>query len=195
MTIKAKVKVQRKVYGKPWSKLLGSEFRPPEAILRKMGQIIIDCIVEEAHSDWIKQGGGRTPRGEPEGIPGPPPFPTHKTAVLPEFLKSFYFEITGESTISILSSWPWIEQIVEGRDPYPMPWLTRERGVTRVPIVQNDGTVVFRMTPFRTADAWIHPGFARHTFINRGVRKGRERSLRLLREAFFEELRKGDPWK
>jgi hypothetical protein len=33
--------------------------------------------------------------------------------------------------------------------------------------------VIFRTAPLTTANAWIHPGFLRYTFIERGVKKGR----------------------
>ena len=53
-----------------------------------------------------------------------------------------------------------------------MTWLTGPR-VKTVPLVTQEGRVIFRTAPLTTSDAWIHPGFLRYTFIERGVAKGR----------------------
>lgn len=171
----------RGVYGKPWSKMAG-EIPLTPAMLDRIGEIIVESVVEEARKDFAKQGRSPTPRGQPEGIPSQG-----------SFFESFSHQLRGKSTIEIVSSWPWVEQIIEGRPPYPMKWLTRAAGVHKVPMVQPDGTVLVRTTPLRLGDAWIHPGFARHTFLERGVRKGREKAVDLVVDVFMDQLMKGDP--
>ena len=48
-----------------------------------------------------------------------------------------------------------------------MTWLTRARGVGTVPLRTKDGDIVFRAAPLTADRAWIHPGIARHNFIQR----------------------------
>jgi len=160
----------RRAYGGAWSKMSGPVELSPD-IMNRLGKALVESVVLEAKKDFAKQG--RAP-GKPEGIPDSK-----------NFFTSFSYRIVGRKTVEILSDWPWIEQIIEGRDPYPMKWLTRDAGVNRVPIMQPDGTVLLRMTPLRTANAWIHPGFAKHTFLARGIRKGREAMAKIV----FEELK------
>lgn len=170
------------IYGKPWSRMVGQPIVLDANILNQLGQAIVDAVVAEARKDFAKQG--KAPRIEgtkkPEGLPD-----------TESFFRSFSYRISGKSTVELLCSWPYIDQITEGRGPYPMPWLTRDRGVNTVPILK-DGVVVFRTTPLKISDAWIHPGFARHTFIQRGVRKGREAMSKIMAEAATKVLMKGD---
>lgn len=52
------------------------------------------------------------------------------------------------------------------------------------------GNKVVRTTPIRMKDAWIHPGFYKYTFLERGARKGREKAIQMLVEnpRFFHDL-------
>jgi hypothetical protein len=187
-----KLRVKR-AYGTPWSKLVGEGTVIGREELEILGKIMLESVVAEAKKDYARQGNKRTPRGQPEGIPGPAGFPTHTTRITPEFFKSFDYEIVGKSTVAITSTWPWIEQITEGRRPFKMTWLTQARGVKAVPIVTHSGQIVVRMAPFSTADAWIHPGFARHTFIQRGIRKGRKKAAQVVAKMIAKKLAKGNP--
>ena len=81
------------------------------AELEGLGKAMVESVVAEAKKDFAKQGGRRTRRGKPEGIPGPPPFPTHTTHIEPQFFDSFDYEIVGLRTVAITSTWPWIDQI------------------------------------------------------------------------------------
>ena len=104
------------------------------------------------------------------------------------FFKSFSFKISGSSTVKILSSWDWIgiyqnlqEQGFEkdaafGKPrPFRMTWLTKSAGVDKVPLFDKQtGQIVIRSAPLKAADAWIHPGIARHTFINKAMKRARE---------------------
>ena len=85
----------------------------------------------------------------------------------PDFYKSFSYKVEGEK-VAIYSTWEWLDIITKGtRGPYKMAWLTQAQGVNIVPLRQQDGTVAFRTAPLTTANAWIHPKIAKHTFINR----------------------------
>lgn len=173
----------RSVYGTPWSRMARG-VPLSRSVMNKLGRILVQEIVREGKKDFAKQGRKATPLGEPEGIP--------KSR---NFWKSFKHEIKGSRTIQIISDWEWIEQILEGRDPYPMPWLTQERGIMRVPMKQPNGTVIVRVAPATVKDAWIHPGFAKHNFVERGVKKGREKAAEIIAAEVAKMLANGDPTK
>lgn len=168
----------RGVYGGPWSRMAG-DIELDKKTLDRLGKAMLDAIKEEARKDFAKRS--TTPH-TPEGIPDSK-----------GFYDSFDFHIVGRSTIEITSSWPVVQQLVEGKGPYPMPWLTRQAGVKTVTMIASDGTVVVRATPLTVNEAWIHPGFARHTFIQRGVRKGRQKMAEIIREELKKLLLSGDP--
>lgn len=170
----------RGVYGKPWSKMAG-EIPVTKEMLQRLGQALVDAVVEEARRDLAKQG--ISPRGSPVGLPREE-----------SFFDSFGYQVSGKSTVEITSSWPWIQQTIEGREPYEMTWLTHAKLKGKpVPIVQRDGTVVVRMAPFKAGEYWIHPGFARHTFLERGVRKARQKMAEIVMEEVKTMLATGDP--
>jgi hypothetical protein len=155
-----------------------------QQLLRELAQTLVDSVVFEAKKDLAKQGRKGTPQGQPEGLP-----------VKGNFLDSFDYRISGKSTIEITSDWPWVQQLIEGRKPFKMWWLTHgQRRGHAVPLVQPDGTVLFRMAPLSLSDAWIHPGFARHTFVQRGVKKGRVKMAEMIAAEVFQQLSQGDPF-
>ena len=118
--------------------------------LQFFGRCLLKYIREEAKKDAAKTG----------------QVPTTK-----EFYDSFSYKIK-ESSIEVSSTWPWIELITSGTDgPYPMKWLTQARGVYKVPLRGRDGSILIRSTPLTTDKAWIHPGIAKHTFIQRAFRR------------------------
>lgn len=85
-----------------------------------------------------------------------------------DFYNSFSYAVELEGTVAIYSTWPWLGLIVDGtRGKYKMAWLTQERGLNVVPLVQRDGSIAFRTVPLTIGDAWIHPKIAQHTFLNR----------------------------
>ncbi len=172
----------RRVYGKPWSQMAG-DLPVNRELLNRLGEALVESVVREARKDLAKQGNRPVPRGQ-----GPVGLPTSNS-----FFDSFSHAIRGKSTIEITSSWPWVDVHIEGRAPRRMEWLTQERGVYKVPIVKQDGTVIIRTAPLRAAEAWIHPGFARHTFLERGIKKGRERMAEILLEETIAMLSQGDP--
>jgi hypothetical protein len=203
----------RGTYGKPWSKLIGEGQAVTPAMLEQLGEVLVQSILDEARKDYLKQGGERTPHGKPEGIPGDRFVfkprnnhqerahfrSTHSTkrpyAAEGTFWDSWSYEIVGKSTVVVKSSWPWIEQILDGRGRFKMDWLTQAKGVKAVPIVQNDGTVIVRTAPKGTGDAWMHPGFAKHSFVERGIKKGRKKAAEIARREIIKALKKGDPFR
>lgn len=170
----------RRVLAGPVMKKVGTTLVPTKQLLDRMGREVVRQIVREGRKDLAKQGNRRTPVGEPEGIP-----------VDRKFWRSFKHRIKGERTIEIVCRWPWGVQILEGRDDYKMTWLTREKGVKFVPIRQQDGRVVVRMTPEKAKDAWVHPGFASHRFIERGLEKARPKLVSIMAEAAVPHMAAG----
>lgn len=150
----------KRTHGKTWATMKDEDF-VDDKFLKKIGVILVESIVFEAGKDFAKQGSRPTPIGHPEGIP--------RTL---RFFDSFGYRVKN-SSIEIYSTWPWIDQIIKGRSPYPMEWLTKEAGVNAVPMRQPDGTVLIRSTPRMAKDAWIHPGFAKNNFVRRGYERAR----------------------
>lgn len=134
-----------------------------EATQDKIGNYLIKAVKEEVQKDRDKMG---------------------QLPDTPEFDNSFTFEISGDEII-LNSDWPWIDQYVEGRPEFEMYWLTQEYGARFVPIHQKDGSVVVRMAPLTLEDAWIHPGIARHTFVQRALDRTSEYIAELQIEALM----------
>jgi hypothetical protein len=160
----------RGIYGKPLLKRNGpTAVQMPLPMLKKAGEIFLKSIKAEIMKDMAKSAGLRG-RGKPV------PMPDSR-----KFVDSFSWKISGQSTIEITSNWPTASAhtSVPGKGdkkgstkPYPMTWLTQPQ-VKTVPIITQEGRVIFRTAPLTTTNAWIHPGFLRYTFIERGVKKGR----------------------
>ena len=91
------------------------------------------------------------------------------------FLASFSLRRTMDA-VYIVSTWPNIAAILEGRRPYPLKWLTRAAGVETVPLVNRYGATEFRMAPATADRAWIHPGVKAHTFVQRALDRALEQS-------------------
>ena len=167
----------RGVYGKPLLKRDAPNVtQMPLPMLKKAAEIILDSIKKEIMKDMAKTAGLRG-RGKPV------PLPDSR-----KFVDSFTYRVKGKSTIEITSDWPTASahtatpgEKEKQTKPYPMTWLTGPR-VKTVPMVTQEGTVIFRSAPLTTSDAWIHPGFLRYTFIERGVKKGRVRVMEEMAE-------------
>lgn len=172
----------KSVYGKPWSKLASGGIVVTREVLEQLGQAIVDAVVLEGRKDVAREG--KPARGRPEGIPDSK-----------RFFESFGYRISGKSTIEVTCSWPYIEQITEGRGPAPMTKLTLARGGDVVPIKTGPSTVIFRIVPPTLTNAWIHPGFSKHNFIKRGIAKGREDMMEVLVHEAQKQLSAGDPFR
>lgn len=125
----------------------------PSKALRRMGKEMVRWIIIEAKKDAVWSN----------FIPSDP-----------TFYHAFKYKVTSAGLV-VYCTWPWMDLVQEGMPRRKMTWLTRPMGVRTVPFLQKDGTVLFRSTPITTADAWIHPGIARHTFIDRAFKKALRR--------------------
>lgn len=170
----------RRVYGKPWSKLVKmGGFQLDSRTLQRLGRALVRAVRQEASLEMARNKNKQS--GTPESLPDSK-----------KFLDSFSYQIEGRSTVAIVSTWPFIEQLVEGSGPYRMTWLTQQAGIGKVPMTQADGTVIIRTAPKQMANAWVHPGWARHTFIERGVERGRQRMAEIIRDEIAKHLNGGD---
>jgi len=173
-----KAKIVRKAYGKPWTQIL-KEVEVSRELLEGVGKLLVKHVVKEARADLARQGNKRTPIGMPEGIPASE-----------KFFDSFSWKLSGPRTVDVVSTWPWIRQILDGRRAFRMKWLTRAAGRDRVPLRQEDGTVVIRMAPDRPENAWIHPGFDKHNFVDRAFRKAKKDVDQHVYDTVFKALKK-----
>ena len=176
----------RGVYGKPLAKAAGQKIVLTEAQLREMGEIILESIKEEIAKDTAKAM-GLAGTGEPVAIPR-----TKK------FAESFSVKVKGASTLIITSDWPSAESHVstdpkdknpQATKPFPMTWLSKPK-VPYARIVRSNGEVIVRATPdlMKGEKYWIHPGFRRYSFLERGIRKGREKAIAVLSKQIVEGL-------
>jgi hypothetical protein len=100
----------------------------------------------------------------------------------PKFYNSFSYKVLGKE-VRVVTSWPWVDPLIQGTPKFPMTWLTQEKGVTKVPIFQKDGTVVIRTAPLTVKDAWIHPAIAKHTFLQKGIESAKVLTLKKAMES------------
>lgn len=144
----------RKRYISPLEKQVGAVLGKKD--LQFFGRCLLRYIREEAKKDAAKTG---------------------QVPISEEFFKSFSYQVR-DSSITIVCSWPWIRLIQEGTNgPYRMKWLTQAQGVYRVPLRGDNGEVIIRTAPLTTDKAWIHPGIARHTFVERAFRRAQKDCL------------------
>lgn len=179
-------------YGGPLSKRAGQVVPLTLIQMQRVGDIILEAIRKEIAIDARKAGGTRDP-GKPVPIP-----------LSPKFAESFKVHIRGGSTIEIVSNWPTATAHTTPRksmdimhphapatEPFEMKWLVQSK-VPFVQIVQKDGVVVVRSTPdpLQGDDYWMHPGFRKYTFLERGMKKGREAAVQALMMEVMAHLMK-----
>lgn len=148
-----------------------------------IANIILEQIKEEIAEDTKKAGAFR---GEGE----PVPLPQTK-----RFADSFQVKIVGERTLEFTSDWPTAPAHTLGRDkevdieaknkgstgPFPMTWLVKPQ-VPYARIATREGKVIVVSTPNpgEGGAMWVHPGFRRYSFLERGIRKGKQKAMEAL---------------
>ena len=191
MSVKFKGKTRR-VYGKPMSKYAGegSEFSIPKEILEEIAKVMLDSVKREANIEIAKHVNKPTRDGG-----GDTPAYIRDTKAFLAMLKS---RVSGKSSVEVYGSegkrkkqvgtrvftvHPYHSRFVSDdpndHKPFPMDSLKSKVGKT-IPLVELDGEVVFRVV--LPNSKWVHPGFLKYTFLERGVEKGREKAISIIRE-------------
>jgi hypothetical protein len=149
------------------------------AFQNKIGRYLRDQVVLEARKQAALDARKRAAKSQSEASQGPLPEGLPQSE---KFFGSFHWRVIG-AEVQVYSTWPTIEQLVDGRSAYKMTWLTQTRGVKTVPFYNPTGKIIFRTTPKTQNDAWIHPGFAKHDFIQRAF----DRALPEVKKMYAQE--------
>lgn len=198
----------RGVYGTPWSKLAKGVTLSPK-VLNELGACLVKIISDEARKDFAKRGwSGKDPMG------GPPIWDSFKHELLGKstvVITSSFYGIDALTTEGVASHrMEWLTQ--ERKDQFPSSYkrtpgekrrkMKRGGRVSKgqrlpliVPVRTKGGTVVFRTAPFKINDAWIHPGIAKFTFMQRAIDKGRKACAQLIGEEIIRQFAEGDPFR
>lgn len=187
----------RKVYTKPLKPGGGgARIDLTPGVLQEIGDTILDSVKHEASLEIAKhmnkptrEGGGDTPAYIRD---------------MKALLAMLKVRVSGKSSIEIYLSEnktkrrvgnrtftvnPYHDKFVsddpKAHEPFVMDTLKSKVGKT-VPLVGLDGEVVFRVVLPNAA--WVHPGFMKYTFLERGVAKGRAKSVDLIREKVIVPL-------
>ncbi len=134
-------------------------------VLELAGKILLSAIRQEIDREWALEAAPSKRKG---GLP--------RTI---RFKRSFRCRVVGQE-IEILSSWPTVQALIDGKDPYPMTWLTQQAGVKVVPMEGENEEVVFRTTPKFKFKAWKHPGFRQHLFLDRAFTRAKPQMERIV---------------
>lgn len=175
-------------------------------LLERIGKCMVDIFVKEAKKDFAKRGwsGEASDGSAPIWDSFSYKIRGQKTV---EIVSTFPYieEMTTKDTPRHRMTW--LTQEAKETTPSKYPITPREGrlGMQRggriskgerlplvVPLKSVGGTVIFRTAPLRTQDAWIHPGIARFTFVERAARAGKKRCIEIMKEeavkALIEEL-------
>lgn len=190
-------------YGGPFGKLAGITVNPE--ILSRLGDCLVDTLAEESRKDFAKRGwSGKDPKG------GPPVWDSFDYRIRGtntlEITTTFWglFELaTGDIPSRKMT---WLTQEAKDNHPENYPRTPTERRLRMkqagrvsegermplvVPLKTRSGEVIFRTAPFETQDAWVHPGIAKFTFIQRAMKKGREKLAEIIQNEVVQVLKEG----
>jgi len=161
-------------------------------LLRDIGECIIRNIVFEAKKDFAKRGwSGKDPMGGPDLWDSFSYTVKSSSVEIHSTFYGMYELITGDIPERKMT---WLTQQGQGRNAEHKKLANRRYGRGKTPLVvpltdRDTGQVVFRTAPFRTKDAWIHPGIAKFTFIQRAIRKAREECMVIMADHVRDVLR------
>lgn len=131
-------------------------------LMARLASLLLEAIKMEIRKAVAMQGGRGTSKGRPQGVPTDP-----------KFVNSFWVRPDGHQLL-VGTSWPNIDAMLEGRKPFPLKWLTRQKGVAKVPFPGPMNTVLIRTTPKDPDHAWIHPGFKKQDFLDKALKRARK---------------------
>lgn len=105
----------------------------------------------------------------------------------PKFKNSFKCLVVGDE-IQIVSNWPTLDALVDGKKPYRMTWLTHQAGVNIVPMEGPNESVIYRTTPQHKGEAWMHPGFRKHEFLTRAIDRAWPKMVKIVSDEIAKVL-------
>jgi len=155
-----------------------------------LGKHLVACIIYEGRKDMARAG--KSPRGKPVPNGG---------GLGESFFKTVKYKLVGESTIEVYSDWDWLETLLQGMPKTKMTslvadrnanlWRAGKKGKVRktLPISDGRGGVLFRVAPLKLEDAWVHPGIAKHTFWDRGRKRWRKESPKILADFLKKNMK------
>lgn len=195
----------RRIYGGP----VGKKIQVPvsDELLRKLGECMVKQFAHEAKKDFAKRGwsgqaqDGSSPIWESFSYRIVGGSTVEVTSTYPGLEQLVSRRGVQRRRMT------WLTQEMKDKFParYPLTAGERRRNMRRggrvskgerlplvVPMTGGGGTVVYRTAPFKTQDAWVHPGIARFNFVERAARKGKTACIEILkREAAMHALRQG----
>lgn len=183
----------RGVRGGPFAKKSGIVEVTPK-MLAQLGACIVGILCKESRTYFGKRGwSGKDPMGGP-AIWDSFSFQIRGKSTL-DIMSSFYGmnelargDIPGRRMT-------WLTQDAKDRYPSHYALTDRERDLKMklggrvskgkrlpliVPVTGPGGSVIFRIAPIKTANAWIHPGIAKFTFFENALRKARVKCAEML---------------
>jgi len=173
----------RGVYGKPLARKL--ETTVTNDLIIKMGDIFVKHLKAESKKEFAKRGwSGRDPKGGPK-IWDSFSVKTHPSSIIVE---STFYGMRELTTTGIPErKMTWLTQEGQHKNLTDTSFIglgkagvrkapSRKHGKAKliVPIKDDKGYVVFRTAPLKIKDAWIHPGIAKFTFVQRALKKAHE---------------------
>lgn len=189
----------RKVYGRPLLKKFSGDGAPVDLtaeVLQEIGKTILDSVKHEARIEIAKHMGKTTRNG---GGDTPAYIRDMKS-----FLAMLKVRVSGKSSIEVYLAegkrkervgtrlhtvnpfhHRFISSDPKDQEPFVMDTIKSKVGKT-VPLVELDGEVVFRVVLPNAA--WVHPGFMKYTFLERGVAKGKAKAADIIREKVIVPL-------
>ena len=166
------------------------------SLLERLGQIMVDSFSKESKKDFAKRGWSGL--AEDGSAPIWDSFSYQIQGSKTVLIMSTYPHLkamTGQDTKPYRMTWLTQEAKEKKASHYPLTPREKKLGMKRggrvskgerlplvVPFKNKAGTVVFRTAPLTFRDAWIHPGIARFTFVERAARKGREQCLAVIKQ-------------
>ncbi len=171
-------------------------------VLRELGEVLIKQMGIEAKKDFAKRGWSGEAKDGSKPIWDSFSFRL-KGGFTIEIMSTF-------PDLALLTEkdlpehrMEWLTQEAKERSPvnYPLTPTEKRLGMKRtgkpstgarmpliVPLKGDNGKVIFRRAPLTFANAWIHPGIARFTFVQRAVRKGKKLFAQHMVEAAKKQM-------
>ena len=188
------------IYAGPVAKVL--DIPVTKGLLEKLGKCMVAAYVKEAKKDFAKRGWSGEARDGSAPIWDSFSYRIRGDRTI-EVLSTFP-DIEILTTQDIPSRrMTWLTQEGKNMKPSQYPVTPREKklGMKRggrvsqnkrmplvVPMKDKSGTVVFRTAPLKMQDAWVHPGIARFTFMERAVRTGKAGCVQILADEVRKSL-------